>query len=55
MVSEYDADGVWRKGSNYVPDENGQLYLSYYVEYIWNADGSYGGFHHYDVAGEQDE
>ena len=55
FVIEYDADGVRRKGSNYVPDENGQLYLSYYVEYIWNADGSYGGFHHYDVAGEQDE
>ena len=55
FVIEYDADGVRQKGSSYNPDENGQLYLSYYVEYIWNADGSYGGFHLYDVAGEQDE
>ena len=55
FVIEYDAEGVRTKGSRYAPDENGQLYLDYYVEYIWNEDGSYGGFHHYDVAGAKDE
>ena len=54
FVIEMDGNGVRRKASNYMPDENGELYLDYYVEYIWNEDGSYGGYHLYDVAGDRD-
>lgn len=50
FVMEYDENWVHFRGSNYRPDENGELYLDYYVEYIWNEDGSYGGFEHIQVA-----
>lgn len=55
FIMEYDAAGIRRKGSSYLPDENGQLYLDYYVEYIWNEDGSYGGYHRFEVAEDRGE
>ena len=39
---------------NYLMDENGNEYLDYYVEYIWNEDGTYGGFNLYQVAERND-
>lgn len=50
FVIEYDENWVRYRGSSYMQDENGELYLDYYVEYIWNEDGSYGGFEHIQVA-----
>ena len=50
FVVEYDDDGVRYRGSNYGVDENGDLYLDYYVDYIWNEDGSYGGYNLVQVA-----
>lgn len=50
FVMEYDENWVRFRGSNYRPDENGELYLDYYVEYIWNEDGSYGGYEYIQVA-----
>lgn len=54
FVVEKDQDGVRRKASNYLMDENGNEYLDYYVEYIWNEDGTYGGFNLYQVAERND-
>ena len=54
FVIEKDQDGVRRKASNYLMDENGNEYLDYYVEYIWNEDGTYGGYHLYQVAEKTD-
>lgn len=50
FVIEHDEQGVRTKGSEYRVGENGTLYLDYYVTYIWNEDGSYGGFELYQVA-----
>ena len=44
FVVEYDADGVRQRADSYAVDESGAFYLEYYVEYIWNEDGSYGGY-----------
>ena len=51
---EMDKDGVRRKANQYSVDENGELYLSYYVNYIWNSDGTYSGYTLVDVAGDSD-
>lgn len=50
FVFEYDENWVRTRGSNYYPDENGGMYLDYYVEYVWNEDGSYGGYELIQVA-----
>ena len=55
FIMEYDENWVRTRGSAYRPDENGELYLEYYVEYLWNPDGTYAGFEHYDVAGQDGE
>ena len=44
FVVEYDADGVQQRADRYAVDDSGAFYLEYYVEYIWNEDGSYGGY-----------
>ncbi|MCI9169341.1 MAG: tetratricopeptide repeat protein [Lawsonibacter sp.] len=50
FVIEYDADGVRHRADHYETDDSGELYLDYYVEYIWNEDGSYGGYNLFQVA-----
>ena len=54
FIIEHDENMVRTRGNSYVPDENGELYLDYYVIYLWNADGTYAGFEHYDVAGQEE-
>lgn len=49
-VIEYDENWIKRKSSIYSVDENGKLYLDYYTIFIWNEDGSYGGYEHFQVA-----
>ena len=50
FVIEHDENWVRQKGSRYLPDTQGNLYLDYYVEYIWSEDGVYGGYNHFQVA-----
>lgn len=50
FVIEYDANGVRQRADHYETDDSGELYLDYYVEYIWNKDGSYGGYNLFQVA-----
>lgn len=49
-VAEYDENWTKQKANHYFVDENGELYLSYYTVFIWNEDGSYGGYEHFQVA-----
>ena len=46
QISSYDSGGtlLWRHVFTYAVDDSGAFYLEYYVEYIWNEDGSYGGY-----------
>lgn len=50
FVVEYDENGISKKANNYKMDKDGKLYLDYYVVYIWNDDGSYGGYEIFHVA-----
>ena len=50
FVIEYDENGVRTRASDYNTDESGELYLDYYVEYLWNEDGTYGGYELFQVA-----
>ena len=54
FIVENDENGRRYKGSQYYLDDNGDFYLDYYVEYIWNSDGSYGGYNLFRVAEKED-
>lgn len=54
FIVENDENGRRYKGSQYFLDDNGDFYLYYYVEYIWNSDGSYGGYNLFRVAEKEE-
>ncbi|MEY8316979.1 tetratricopeptide repeat protein [Oscillospiraceae bacterium 50-58] len=54
FVVEKNENGVRKKGFSYKLNEKDELYLDYYVEYIWNSDGTYGGYNLVRVAEKQE-
>ena len=52
FVTEYDENGIRTRGLHYTVNESGELTLEYYVVYIWNEDGTYGGYELFKVNGE---